>query len=716
MLDLLKKQNAIGLHISDNFIKVLLLGSNNEILSYGNYFLEQGVVQTGRIINKEVFKERLKWVFLNSAPYKIDFNRKIKAVISLPESKTLFHIFNLKNSYQHKELRSIVFEEAEKLVPINHDKLYWDYLAYEKNSGGLQKVLYAASFRDIVDEYMAVLAELNIEAVVFELEMISLARALLAKKESLPYTAIINMDFSETSMGIIDPNRVLGTSNVVSGGLSLFFPSFGAITKNSAISSFSEPEKKLENMIVEIKKLILSYEEKYGVKVENIILSGGFNVFSDVKEIFNEVFLRNIEIGALFSNIEGGILPSGDEYGLLFSDNVMGLAMRGSAGIDQGLNIIRHREQAQDAKTKAPPDQQMPRKEIIPNKVAETKKIINKKYISLKNKNMQNTNPIEFQEEAPIKNTKRNIIIIALLLVAALAFLGVVIYRSFYSKPDNLSVVNTEEQFQNEIKNEEPIKEENPPVNEDVKEPDKVVLATAGERDDKRISDMVAISEALRLYAGENDGHYPIFSSWLVPKYLLVLPQDPSNDMPYVYSYYPPEKPTKYHIGASLEERNRPELQSDSDLNAPNSPFGFDGNDDKKCTPADFGSYCYDMIQPDIVNQINEPALEFGNNDTPQNAAYSFADLLISDDINAALKLVAVGSQDKASRILSSMSKDERIFVGHAILDGLDLPDVSDGQDMVSGYIVVKDENNEIERTPFVLIMMDDGRWYVRTF
>jgi hypothetical protein len=113
-------------------------------------------------------------------------------------------------------------------------------------------------------------------------------------------------------------------------------------------------------------------------------------------------------------------------------------------------------------------------------------------------------------------------------------------------------------------------------------------------RDSRRISDIRQIQLGLEIYA-DSRNYYPISLSELSPAYMARIPTDPSNGMPYIYSYYPATKPIKYHLGASLEENAIAPLSRDSDLNATNSPNGFDGNDNKKCKPNDFGSYCYDV-------------------------------------------------------------------------------------------------------------------------
>jgi len=115
-------------------------------------------------------------------------------------------------------------------------------------------------------------------------------------------------------------------------------------------------------------------------------------------------------------------------------------------------------------------------------------------------------------------------------------------------------------------------------------------------RDTARVSDVRQIQLALEMYADAHSDFYPLSLNELTPEFISNIPGDPSNESLYAYSYYPEYNPTKYHIGASLEQKDAPALETDSDLNAPNSPGGFNGDDSKKCKPEDFGNYCYDIV------------------------------------------------------------------------------------------------------------------------
>ena len=124
-------------------------------------------------------------------------------------------------------------------------------------------------------------------------------------------------------------------------------------------------------------------------------------------------------------------------------------------------------------------------------------------------------------------------------------------------------------------------------------------------RDAKRIADVNQVRTAAELYFDDN-GQYPqvntynALGSLFAPKYLVLLPVDPLNLAPNIYTYAYNGN-TKYQISANLEQWAQA-LGSDADIN---STVGggwagqtIDGSQDTKITCAANPSVCvYDQGQ-----------------------------------------------------------------------------------------------------------------------
>jgi len=109
-------------------------------------------------------------------------------------------------------------------------------------------------------------------------------------------------------------------------------------------------------------------------------------------------------------------------------------------------------------------------------------------------------------------------------------------------------------------------------------------------RDARRVADIKQIQLALELYRDAN-GSYPkdIYAGSLEPIYSA--PNDPLGGN-YSYSYCPQNS---YHLGASLEEKNNPNLSKDDDIKFLCLVDKINGSDSDKCSPADAGSHCFDV-------------------------------------------------------------------------------------------------------------------------
>ncbi|MBX4189993.1 prepilin-type N-terminal cleavage/methylation domain-containing protein [Candidatus Parcubacteria bacterium] len=124
-------------------------------------------------------------------------------------------------------------------------------------------------------------------------------------------------------------------------------------------------------------------------------------------------------------------------------------------------------------------------------------------------------------------------------------------------------------------------------------------------RDAKRIADVNQVRTATELYFDDN-GQYPQTATFaalgalLVPKYLTLLPSDPLNVSPWVYSYAY-NGTTKYQVHGILEQWAQA-LNSDGDINTTAGGWTgqtVDGTKDAKadCTTPSTTSCVYDQGQ-----------------------------------------------------------------------------------------------------------------------
>lgn len=108
--------------------------------------------------------------------------------------------------------------------------------------------------------------------------------------------------------------------------------------------------------------------------------------------------------------------------------------------------------------------------------------------------------------------------------------------------------------------------------------------ARAKSRDAKRIADINQVRSAIEQSFDDN-GFYPATNDMtgLKPKYLIQIPVDPLSSCAtpttysgavggsaqcYGYAWTPATSPTRYHIWAQLEQKNKNALGTDADINS----------------------------------------------------------------------------------------------------------------------------------------------------
>lgn len=319
-----KKQLIAGIDISDYSIEFLLLGKNKEILEYSRLELEKGIIENGKILNKEALIEKLK---------KILKRKNVKVIASLPESKTFIHLFELDKNLKPEELEKAVYEQAQKIIPLSPMESYWDFYISDSSHQNRQKVLYAGTFKELVDEYLEVFSMAGIEPVVFDLESASLGRALipvrdyfskLRQKEGLNESSlIIDMGARTSNISIFNHDGILS--------LSITIPTGG--------NDFTKAIAKKE-IIDQIKETVKNYEEQFGENINKVILTGGSSLLPKLDEFFSVNLDKKVFIGDPLRNINSG-RPLAKNMPTAIFANVVGLALRGIGKYEEGINLLR---------------------------------------------------------------------------------------------------------------------------------------------------------------------------------------------------------------------------------------------------------------------------------------------------------------------------------------------------------------------------------------
>jgi type IV pilus assembly protein PilM len=351
---MLFKIPPIGINFSDYSIEIIsLVGSieKPKLLALARKTLESGIVEDGRILEKEKLEEVLKDLIL-----KPDFGqiRTKKIIFSLPESKIFLHLFELPEILEKEKAKKEVEFQAIHNLPFPLADLHFDFIMKEK------EVLLAAIQKDIVEDYLDVFEKLKLQPVALEIESISLARSLIENKEET--ILILDIGARTTNLGIFDENGlrlsitidIAGNkfSQALAEKLNLPFLEAENLKKEIGLNPekregkvFLILQKEIQGIIAEIKKIEEYFQEKEQKVIEKIILAGGSAALPHLAEYLTDNLEKLVIVGDPWKKINIDILRKKEYFKEALKVNpilyapVIGSALRGLAKNPQKSDI-----------------------------------------------------------------------------------------------------------------------------------------------------------------------------------------------------------------------------------------------------------------------------------------------------------------------------------------------------------------------------------------
>lgn len=423
MLNLFRKNLPIGIDISDYSIEVLQLSKNKGVLAYNRTILEESIVQDGKIIKKEKLAEKLKEVLEDTKPNALQAkNYKLKAILSLPESKIFIHHFKLPRTLQGKELRAKIIEEASKIIPLDQKRIYWDYIAVpDKDS---QYIVYIGALREVIDEYIEAMRSVEVEVGAVDIESLSLSRALIPashKSQAANSIMIIDIGARTTNISVFNHAGVLILSTTIPIAGNLFTKAiaekleienkeaenlkrkFGFDDKEPDNKVLSVLQSNFQKIINDLKEAMVHCENSSGEKIEEIILAGGSALLPKIDEYLTANLEKKVAIGNPLKQINGSQLAEKKYPPILFA-NVIGLALRGIGNISAGVNLL-------------PKENSIERKE---------KHSTGRLALSQDKQSLSIT-------RHTLNDSKKSRVFVISFVIIAFVFLGVILYRYIYT-------------------------------------------------------------------------------------------------------------------------------------------------------------------------------------------------------------------------------------------------------------------------------------------
>jgi len=314
--------NYLGIDIGSSSIKLVELKRQSGKLRLLTYsFTENIKTTTKKDWRKDVsYTARL----INKMREKAGTNSR-NAVAALPTFSVFSSVINLPNVNQ-KEISSAIHWEAKKVIPLPLEEMVLDWKIIndkddkdKKKKSANTKVLLTGAPKSLVEKYIEIFKEAQINLLSLETETFSLIRSLLGNDKST--VMIVEIGISTTDVSIVTNSiPILSRSIDVGGGtiteaishnLDIGQERAEQFKYDLGITSTDSKDEVVPKTIVssidpiinEIKYMLNLFQDKHNTTVEKIILSGGSALLPNLVSYLEKILNKEVIIGDAWSNI-----------------------------------------------------------------------------------------------------------------------------------------------------------------------------------------------------------------------------------------------------------------------------------------------------------------------------------------------------------------------------------------------------------------------------
>lgn len=362
MLNLFQpKIQGFGIDLSDFSIKIISLKKNNGkifLAGFNRQEIAAGVIEEGEI-KKE--SELIKLIIKAIREIKGEVPSNRYCVVSLPETESFVRMLQLP-LMEKDEVGEAIKWEIETNIPLKLEEIYYDWQIIQptsptdKNQQRLN-VLVGVLPQKIVNLYLNALKMAKLRPLVFEIESLATARALLKNGVCEEPTMIIDLGAQKTSLAIFWNQTVYLTASLPISNTSFIAvlseklrvsPAQAKQMKFQKGFDCENPQDKIFNTLQptlnELAEKIKGYTDffqsravgpnKQNAKINRILLCGGGASFSGLDKFLQTALQITVSIGNPWLNIFPSGRPNLAAFNIAESPSystAIGLAIRGAA-------------------------------------------------------------------------------------------------------------------------------------------------------------------------------------------------------------------------------------------------------------------------------------------------------------------------------------------------------------------------------------------------
>ena len=200
ILNILNPQPAIGgLEISDSALKFVLIKENK--LTFASLNLPEGIIEEGKIKNKENFKAALLKLHSQIIPRA---KKKIYAVINIPDINIYIQVFSLP-VVAIGNLEEAARLNLQMISPTDFSSVYsdWQKVGEISIDGGQLEILGAFVPNKIADEFVQCLKETNFVVAAIEFSSLAISRLTSGLKDPINSFLLLHLTSSGLGFSLI---------------------------------------------------------------------------------------------------------------------------------------------------------------------------------------------------------------------------------------------------------------------------------------------------------------------------------------------------------------------------------------------------------------------------------------------------------------------------------------------------------------------------------
>lgn len=313
-------KTKLGIDIGSHSIKLVELGRDGQsdvLVSIGSIATPPKALISTLHADQQAVSEAIKTLVKQT-------NTKTRdVIIALPESLVFTRVIEVPQ-LSERELASAIRWEAEQYVPLPLDQVNLDFTILRDTRDtqtSKMEVLLVASPKVLIEKYLRILDQADLNPVAAETEIISASRALVRTVMNVKTTLVVSLGAQTTDLAILRNGILAFTRSISAGGESLsralvqgldfnqnqaeqFKQTYGLDRNQLEGKILTAVKPIMDTIISEIKRAVAYYQEKYPQeKVEVILITGGTAKLPGMVMYIAEEIGIEVQLGSPFIGI-----------------------------------------------------------------------------------------------------------------------------------------------------------------------------------------------------------------------------------------------------------------------------------------------------------------------------------------------------------------------------------------------------------------------------